>query len=663
MNERIGVYICQCGSNISDYVDVERVRDVVEREEGVELAKVTMFACADSTQQEIVKDIVEQKLDGLVVASCSPKLHLYTFRNVAERAGLNKYNYVQSNIREQGSWAHSDTPEQATEKAIRSVRAAIARTKLAKPLVPPVISSERAVLVVGAGIAGLRAASGLADAGSKVYLIERNHYVGGRTAQWGEIFPTEEMGDRVIADLYQEVLERDAITLHTGCDVVSSSGSVGNFEIRLRIAPRGVKAGTEGTRASSGIDDARPAADDDFETRLLKAIEVCPVDVRNDFDFGLTMRKAIYRYPGCLPATPAIDFEHCTRCGECVKICPEIDLDQKETFDEIKVGAVVLATGFDPYEPAKGEFGFGEIENVITLQQFRRLIEISGSTLTYKSKNIKNIAYIFCVGSRQTGALEGENKYCSRFCCTSAIHASLLAKKRFENIQNFHFTRGVRTYGKQESIYEESSAIGDIYLQSFEDAPPVVSGESGMTTVKVKDILTEDKELEVNVDLIVLVTGMVPRADRRVGEIMKVPAGRDGFYNEVHPKLKPVETVMDGIYLAGTSQGPKNITESVKSALSAAIKVNALIGKGEIELEPTMAKIDRALCEWCGKCQEACPFDAIDRMEHEGKASAVVNESTCKGCGMCLPVCPVNAIQLVGFTDAEIETMIDALAD
>jgi heterodisulfide reductase subunit A len=651
MNEKIGVYICQCGSNISDYVDVEKVREAVEREEGVVLAKVTMFACADSTQQEMVKDIEEQGLDGLVVASCSPKLHLFTFRNVAERGGLNKYNYIQSNIREQGSWAHSDTPEQATEKAIRSVRAAIARTRLARPLVPPMIPSERTVLVVGAGIAGMRDAIDLADAGSRVYLIERDHFVGGRTAQWGEIFPTDEAGASITADLYEEVLKRDNITIHTGCEVVGNSGSVGNFEIKLGIAPRGVKLVT-------GTIDAA-----EIEACFERAIETCTVQVPDAFDFGLTTRKAIYRYPGGLPAAPAIDFEHCTRCGECVEACSEIDLDQKEVLEEIKAGAVVLATGFDPYEPAEGEFGYGEIENVITLQQFRRLIEISKDALRYKGRDIRNIAYIFCVGSRQTGALEGENKYCSRYCCTSAIHTALLAKKRFEGIQNFHFTRGVRTYGKQESLYEESSAMGDIYLQSFEDAPPVVSSENGITTVKINDILTEDRELEVDVDLVVLVTGMVPRADGRIGEIMKVPIGRDGFYNEVHPKLKPVETVMDGIYLAGTSQGPKNITESLQSALSAAIKTNALIGKGEIELEPTMAKIDRALCEWCGKCGEACPFDAIDKTGHEGKAVAAVNESTCKGCGMCLPVCPVNAIQLVGFSDAEIETMIDTLAE
>ncbi|MCK4350451.1 MAG: CoB--CoM heterodisulfide reductase iron-sulfur subunit A family protein, partial [Candidatus Krumholzibacteria bacterium] len=426
-------------------------------------------------------------------------------------------------------------------------------------------------------------------------------------------------------------------------------------------APRGVKPGacTKGT----GTGDAGAGAAGDFEERLGKAIEACPIEVVNIFDFGLTKRKAIYRNSDGLPAAPAIDFENCTLCGECVKICPEIDLDQKEVFEEIKAGAVLLATGFDPYEPATGEFGYGPIENVITLQQFRRLIEICGDRLTFNGRQVKDIAYIFCVGSRQIGALEGENKYCARYCCTSAIHTAVLAKKRFGDIQNYHFTRGVRTYGKQESIYEESSSIGDIYLQSFEDDPPVVSSENGTTRVKINDVLTEDRELEVDVDLVVLVTGMVPRSDKRIGEIMKVPTGRDRFYNEVHPKLKPVETVLDGIYLAGTSQGPKNIPETLNSALSAAIKTNALIGKGEIELEPTMAKIDRTLCEWCGKCHEACPFDAIGKADREGRVVAVVNESSCKGCGMCLPVCPVNAIQLIGFTDAEIETMIDVLAD
>ncbi|MBU8922712.1 MAG: CoB--CoM heterodisulfide reductase iron-sulfur subunit A family protein [Bacteroidales bacterium] len=664
MKKRIGVYICECGSNISDYVDVEKVRDAVKDEDGVALAKITMFACADSTQQEMIRDIEEENLDGMVVASCSPKLHLFTFRNVAERGGMNKYNYVQSNIREQGSWAHSDKPAEATAKAIRSVKAAIAKARLAESLTSPVISAENVALVVGAGIAGMRSALDMANTGTKVYLVDNDHFVGGRTAQWGEIFPTGESGREVITGLYEDIILNENIMLRTGCEVVSKAGSVGNFDIKLKIDSRGIKTDADGKVAAS-----------DFEERLEKAIAVCPVSVADDFDFGLTSRKALYRSGGRMPALPVVDRENCTKCGECVKICPEIDVQADETYEEIKTGSVIVATGFDPYEPSKGEFGYGEIENVITLQQFRRLIELegngssshtigaSGGILKYKGREIRTIAWIYCVGSRQTGVLKGDNKYCSRYCCASGIHAAVLARGRFDGIKNIHFTRGVRTYGKLETIYEESSAAGDIYLQSYDDTAPVVRHENGITSVKVDDILTSDREMEVDADLVVLVTGMVPRLDNTIGDIMKIPAGLDKFFNEVHPKLKPVETVMDGIFLAGTAQGPKNITETLNMAHSAAIKTHALISGGEIELEPTMAKIDRKLCEWCGKCLEACPFNAIDKDTYEGKTIAVVNTSTCKGCGMCLPVCPTNAIQLTGFSDSEIISMIDALAE
>ena len=646
----IGVYICQCGSNISDYVDVEKVREAAQREEGVALAKITMFACADSTQQEIVQDIREGGLEGLVVASCSPKLHLGTFRSVAERAGLNKYRYVQANIREQGSWAHSDTPAEATEKAIRSVRAAIARVKRAAELTPSMIPAERTALVIGAGVAGMRAAIDLADYGSPVYLIESGHFVGGRTAQWGPLFPTEQTGAEVVRALYEQVETRGNITLLTGSRIASKSGSVGDFDIRLAIGPRGVKDGAD-------------TGSDDFRRRLEKAIEACPVSVPDPFDFGLSERKAIYIDPAGLPALPAIDRAACTRCGECVKICPELDLDQDERSMDIKAGSMVVATGFDPYEPKEGEFGYRSVDAVVTLQQFRRLAEACPDRLIYNGREVRDIAWIYCVGSRQIGALEGDNKYCARYCCTGAIHAAVSAKKKYGEIRNYHFTRGVRTYGKLETIYEESSKLGDVFLQSFEDDPPEVIAGNGNTIVRIRDVLTEDKELEVAADLVVLVTGMVPRSGSEVGAIVKAPTGRDGFFNEVHPKLKPVETVIDGVFLAGTAQGPKNVGETLMSAHSAAIKTNNLIGRGEIELEPTVARIDRTICEWCGKCAEGCPFDAIDRVEREGRTVAVVNDSACKGCGMCLPVCPVNAIQLLGFTDAEITAMIDAMAD
>jgi len=651
MNKRIAVYVCQCGSNISDYVDVEKVKDVALKEEGVVLAKTTMFACSDSAQSEIVDDIKENNIDGLVIASCSPKLHLFTFRNVAKRANLNPYNYVQANIREQGSWAHANKPKDATNNAIRTVKAAIAKVRLSKPLTKPKISAENAILIIGAGIAGMRAAIELSDMGSKVYLIEKSHFTGGRVPQWGDIFTTDETGEQIVKNLYNEINKRDNISLYTGAELVSTSGSVGNFKIDVRIRPRYLKPESE-------IKNIK-----EFRERVNKAIEICPEEVPDEFDFGLTKRKALYlNHKGQFPELPAVDDNACSNCKKCLEICPEIDLNQKEETISLEVGSIILSTGFNPYEPDKGEFGYKQIDNVITLHEFRRLMELNNNNnkLTYNNQEIKNIGYIYCVGSRQ---IEGENKYCSRYCCASAIHTAIVAKKRYQNIRNFHFHRGIRSYGKLETLYNESSTNGDLYFQSPDDELPEVKKENGKTTVKIKDILTLNREINVDTDLVVLVTGMEPRDNKELINILKVPIGRDNFFNEIHPKLRPVEIVIDGIFIAGTCHSPKNVTETMNSSLSASIKANSLISKGEIELEPTLAQIDKKICEWCEICSNVCPFDAIFKTEKNGKTVATVSKAVCKGCGMCLPVCPVNAIQLVGYSDVEIESMIDALAE
>ncbi len=644
MKNKIGVYVCMCGSNISDYVDVEKVKEAAAKVEGVTLAKTTMFACADSTQQEIANDIKEQSLDAIVVASCSPKLHLFTFRNVAIRAGLNPYNYVQVNIREQGSWAHSDNAPMATEKAIKLVQGGIERVKYSKELTPVKIPSQNAIAVVGAGIAGMRAALELAEMGTTVHLIEREHFVGGRTSQWNVLFTTNETGQEVVSRLYNEIISHPKITLYTGTEIAEKKGSVGEYSLKLKTIPRYIK----------------PDCKLDKE-KFQKAIEVCPVEVDDDFNFNITKRKAIFKnYCSEFPEIPAIDYKACTKCGECVAICDDIDLEQTETETEITVGAIQLCTGFNPYEPEKGEFGYHEVSNVITLQQFKRLIELNNDKLLYNHQEVKNIAYIYCVGSRQ---VDGPNKYCSRYCCTSAIHTAILVKEKYPNINNFHFNRGIRTYGKQEKLYHQASEAGDIFLQSFEDSPPEVQYVGNETIVKIKDILTDNEEVEINADLVVLVTGMVPREYEGIVNLLKVPVGRDKFFNEIHPKLRPVETVIDGVLISGACQAPLNITESVKSALSAASKANSLVSLGEIELEPTMAVIHNDKCSWCDNCSNACPYDAISKTTTDGKEVAVVNKSLCKGCGMCLPVCPENAIDLIGYTDKEMESMIEALID
>jgi heterodisulfide reductase subunit A len=642
MKKKIGVYICHCGGNISDYVDVEKVKQAVGEDNIVFLSKTTVFACADSNQKEMVDDIKNNELDGVIVASCSPKLHQTTFRAVTERAGLNKYSYVHANIREQVSWAHSDMKKEATEKAIQVVKAAIAKVQYAESLDPIKIKSEKAVAVIGAGLAGMKAALELSKMGSHVYLIERDHFVGGRVFQWDSMYTSNESGSKLIERLYSEIRRQNNITLFTGAELVNNAGSIGNFTLTLKVTPRCV---TE--KYSS--------------EEVAKAVDVCPVSVDDEHNFGITKRKAIFPASKAVyPQQPAVDMASCTRCGSCEKVCSSINFSQKEEILNLNVGSILMATGFDPYKPELGEFGYGNAENVITLPQLKRLMSLSNEKLVYKGKEVRNIAYIYCVGSRQP---EGENKYCSRYCCTSTIHTAIDVRNKFKGINNFHFTRGVRTYGKQELLYREASSNGDIFLQSYEDDLPVVAHENGKTIVRINDILLKRRELEVEADLVVLVTGMTPRKDNSVGNLLKLPKGRDKFFNEIHMKLRPVETVIDGITIAGTCQGPKSAMETANSALSAAAKSYSYVSKGELEMEPIVAEVNKEQCTWCTACTDVCPFSAIEKAEEVGKSFAVINNSVCKGCGMCLPVCPTDAIELLTFSNREIESMIDALAN
>jgi heterodisulfide reductase subunit A len=642
MKKKIGVYICHCGGNISDYVNVEAVKEAIEKENGVYIARTTVFACADSSQKEMINDIKQNELDAVVVASCSPKLHQITFQSVTERAGLNKYNYVHANIREQVSWPHSDDKAGATAKAIQVVKSAIAKVRLSEAIEPIEVKTEQAALVLGAGVSGMKAAVALAKNGVRVYLAEREFFVGGHIAQWEVLFTTKESGKDLVTRLYNDVVANKNITLFTGAELIETTGSKGDFTVSLKIKPRYVKSNCE-------------------DNNLKKAIDACPVEVPDEFNFNIVNRKAIYHnFPSEYPQQAVIDIKNCIRCGECEKICNQIDFSQKEEILKLKVGTILVATGFDPYKPHEGEFGYKLFDNVITLPQFKRLIAINEKELKWKNKPVKNISYIYCVGSRQ---LEGDNKYCSRYCCTSTIHSAIECSNKFEGINHFHFTRGIRTYGKQELLYNEASNDGHIFLQSYEDDPPKVSKKNDKLVVTINDILTLKKEIEVESDLVVLVTGMVPRNEDNTGEILKIPKGRDHFYNEIHMKLRPVETVIDGVCIAGSCQGPKNIVESINSALSAAIKSYSFVNKDTLSVEPIVAEISDELCVFCNKCIEACPFDAINTIEKDSKKIASVNMTVCKGCGMCLPVCEPNAIQLKTFSDNEIESMIDTLSN
>ncbi len=640
MKEKIGVYICHCGGNISDYVDVEEIAKMLKDEDGVIISKDVMFACADSNQKDMVNDIKEYNLDAIVVASCSPKLHLHTFKGVAERAGLNPSNYVQVNIREQCSWPHSDKPTDATIKAVGLIRAGIKRVAYSESLENIEIGVKKSALVVGAGIAGLKATIDLARLGNEVYLIEKDYFIGGRITQTETLFPTEQNSKEIITKLYEEIKKYNNITLFTGATIEKVSGSLGNFNVDIKVKPRFINSRT------------------DIQT-VQKAMDECAVFVEDDFNLGLTKRKAIYKnYPEALPNVPVIipaalvnEKDFLQKFASC------FDFNQKDEILSLVAGSVLVTTGFDYYQPKEGEFGYKNIPTVITLPEFNRLVELSPDKLIHNGKEIKKVAFIYCVGSRQT---KGENKYCSRQCCSSTIYTSLNIHKKYKNITSFHLYRDIRTYGKQEILYEKSSKQGDIYIRYDEKEPPSVELQGQDIIVKVKDYLTQKKELEIETDLVVLVTGMTSRRDSQmISDKFKIPVGNDKFFNEIHPKLKPVETVIKGVYIGGTCQGPKNVSESVQSSLSAVAKINAILKGGKVSLDPVIARVNTDACVWCGKCAEVCEYDAIKEIEENGKKIAFVNKATCAGCGICAPVCPVNAIEIAQYTDNEIESMID----
>ena len=566
---RIGVYVCHCGGNISDYVDVAAVRDAVADDAEVVHAETTIFACSDASQNDMIEMIESQHLDGLVVASCSPKLHVPTFRAVSRRAGLNPFEYTQVNIREQCSWVHSDDRIGATAKAIGLVRAGIAKTAHSVPLEPITVETTPSALVIGAGVAGMRAATGLADLGLRVYLIERATTLGGWVDRWGPMYPSGADGHQLIERLREQVVARDAITVVTNAELVAKSGNFGNYDVDVRVA-------------------------------------------------------------GDPPTT-----------------------------QRFRVGSIIVATGFDTYQPEVGEYGYG-IDGVVTLAEFKELVDAASGPLRVGGRPVRTVTYIYCVGSRQPDG----NQYCSRYCCAATVHASITVAEHVADVAQYHLYRDIRTYGKLELLYEESRRRGSVYMKFPDDTPPAVRREgSGQLVVRTTDTLTEGMVVDIPTDVVVLVTGMVPRGNHDLTSLLKLPVGGDGFYNEIHPKLRPVETVVDGVLIAGTCQGPKNSFESVASGLAAVAQSGATLLKGVAELDPLVATVDQDRCTWCGACQEVCPYGAIDRIVCDGREVATVNALSCKGCGGCAAFCANEAIELLGSTTPQIESMIDGMLE
>jgi heterodisulfide reductase subunit A2 len=658
---RKGVYICRCGGNISDVVDCEKVAAQAADMPGVVVSRVETFMCSDPSQGGIIEDIEKHNLNRIVIASCSPSLHELTFRNTAIRAGLNPYLYEHVNIREQVSWVHCTAAELATEKATRLVEAAVNKTEYMEPLTPIDVEVTQRSLVIGGGIAGIRAAIDFSARGLKVTLVEKSPFLGGRMAQLGNLFPTDDNARELLSRLIEQMLDDPNIEILVSADIKRVDGYVGNFDVDIEVAPRYVRPGLSAERIEKAIND-------------------CPVAVTDEFNYGLTERKAIFSsFEGGYPSLPAIDMEKFASCDKCRELLGEdvVDCDQQPQQFTAKVGAIVLATGFDPYEPYTGEFGYGEFPEVITLPQLMRLLDPqgpSGGKLSIDDRPINSVAFIHCVGSRQIDgihqpAADGTlNTYCSRVCCTATLQAATEIREKFPAVTVYDFYKDIRTYGKyHEEYYERASKERVVFIKYNDEGLPVVekdtSGEAALT-VRAKDMLTWQEEVSVPVDLVVLATGMEPRKIDNLVNLMKLPVGADRFLREVHPKLSPVELATNGLFLAGTVQAPMNIDEAAGAASATVVKASKILTRDKIELDPFIAVVDPEKCDGTGLCVAECEYTgAINIVEKvidgETVRRAEISEALCKGCGSCVAVCPSAAINVAGSTLQQLYAMVD----
>jgi heterodisulfide reductase subunit A len=653
--ERVGVYVCHCGTNIAGVVNVAEVSKWASDNlvhEGVVVARDYKFMCSSLGQELIQKDIKEQKLTRVVVAACSPHLHERTFRNACKGAGLNPYLCELVSIREQDSWVHTDKIA-ATEKAKAIISGGVARVIHHVPLEPLHVPIHPATLIVGAGIAGIQAALEIADAGFPVYLVEREPSIGGHMAQFDKTFPTLDCSACILTPKMVDVGNHPNITMLTYSEVQKVDGYVGNFAVTIKKRARYIK--TEDC-TGCGI-----------------CWEKCPKKVIDDkFEAGLGYRKAVYTpFPQAVPKYPVIDDVNCTyyikgTCKACEKFCPTnaIDFNQKDEIITVEVGNIILATGWDLFDARRvPNYGYGRLANVFTNLEFERLSNSAGPTggnivLRDGKTTPKSVGIIHCVGSRD----KNYNNYCSAICCMQSLKfAHLVHEKTGATVYNFYID--IRTPAKAyDEFYQRIIEEGTLFVRGkvaeVTDAARN-PGEEGKLIVQVEDTLV-GKQRRIPVDMVILSAGLEPRFDSKaVAKTFGISCSADGWFIERHPKLDPVATMTEGVYIAGCVQGPKDIPASVVQGAAAAARILGKIQQKEIALEPVRATINEEQCSGCRICNTLCPFNAI--LFHEDKMVSEVNPALCQGCGTCVAACPAGAISGTGFSNEQILSQIDGL--
>ncbi len=655
MPKRIGVYVCHCGTNIAGKIDIGDVIRFAEGLEGVALVRDYKFMCSDPGQNLIQKDIEDGLIDRVVVASCSPLMHENTFRNVCSRSGINPYMFTMANIREQCSWVHLDN-DSSTEKAKDLISAAVRRTMFLEPLDKREVSINPRTLVIGAGIAGIQVALDLADAGKEVVLVEREPSIGGHMAKFDKTFPTLDCSACILTPKMVEVGQHPKIKLMTYSEVEEISGYVGNFEVKIRQKARYV--------------------DQELCNGCGMCWEKCPGtrvprkgNVHEKLSLGPTTSIHI-PFMQAVPAIPVIDHETCLyfqkgKCRVCEQVCERdaIKYEMEDTFEEFEVGNIVIATGFKAFDPSEiKRYRYGELPNIMTAVEFEIMNCAAGSTggkiLKADGSEPKAIGIVHCVGSRD----KHYHEYCSRVCCMYALKfAHLIKEKTAAEVFNFYID--LRCFGKgYEEFYDRllgedvrfiRGKVGEI------TEVPISSGEEDKLIIRVEDTLVGVVR-RIPVDMVVLCNALEsPDGLTEVAKMCNVSVGRDGFIIEKHPKLGPVATATDGVFIAGVAQSPKDIPDTVAQASAASSAVLSMITREKIEIEAATAEIDEERCSGCKICNNLCPYLAI-KFDEEKKVS-VIYEALCKGCGTCVSACPSEAIRAKHFQNNQIIAEIEGI--
>ncbi len=643
---KTGVYFCKCGTNISEKIDEEKVREtLLQNCPDIHFSTID-FMCSEEGKESIKKDLSEHGIERVVISACSPREHENTFMRVLSGAGLNPYLMQMVNVREQIAWVTEDR-DKATEKAGRSIRSAVKRVQLHDALEKKEIDICPDVLVIGAGPAGLKAALGIAAAGRKVVLVERSPVIGGMPVRFEELFPHMECGPCMLEPLMAEILHgeyAENIELLCMAEVIEVVGSYGNFVAKIRQKPRFAD-----THACIGC---------------AECIEPCPVSAKNMFNFNLNERKAIsFPFAGALPNAPFIDEKLCIRlqggeCSKCREACPvenAIVFDDREKTYERNIGAIIVAIGSDLYDCRKiPALGYGKLGNIFTSSEFERMLASNGPTdgqiRTAGGKAPLSVAIVHCVGSLDVNHKE----YCSGICCQYAFKFNHIIEKKLPGTRVYHFYKELVIPGKDEfSLYHDARSNPHAAFIRYADIQDLsVAGDEKGNVIQYKDV--SGKAGSVNADMIILCPAVIPAEEAgKLGMVLETAQDSFGFFEELHGRMDSAQSKIKGIFLAGTCQSPMDIQKTMNQGMAAAgyILSGLVVGR-KLEIQPVNAKIDSERCSGCRVCVSVCPYKAIS-FDAE-KEKAIVNDVLCQGCGTCVAACPPAAIKGNHFTNEEI---------